>query len=139
MFRGNSSIPYDFSNDKGSDEFWQGNFNSDVKCIGLQSVTMSPNRQTWFPRRATIRDLHKYGFQLILDILSDFSVFVFPFTEILSFILLSFYISSSMTNPIIFFIVAHQYNKVNSTLLYLAKYLNNNNNCLYTERSNHVL
>ena len=89
---------------------------SDVYCKTLDSWEYTNRRQKWQPDAAILGDVMNNGFQPIFTILSDFTVFIFPITEILSFILLGFYIASSMTNPIIFFIVAHEYNKVNYNL-----------------------
>ena len=96
--------PYDFSTQFPLN-------NADMWCQELSTFERVKRRQTWSPEHYVMRDFKKDS-SVIFEILSGFTVFVFPFTEILSFILLGFYIASSMINPIIFFIVAHEYNQV---------------------------
>ena len=110
------ATPYDFG-----DHFGKLNWdpNSDIKCNGMSEYESAGHRQAWLPDIAFTQDVRDHGFKPIWDIVTDFTVFIFPFTEILSFILLGFYISSSMTNPIIFFTIAHEYNQVK----YFSEYL----------------
>ena len=106
----------DIMNDTfGNATYWY----TGLQCSKINKWDRVARRQTWAANYALrwsgprMRDARNKGMTAVWDVMADLDVFIFPFTEIVSFILLAFYIISSLTNPIIFFIIAHEYNKVN--------------------------
>ena len=87
------------------------------QCYTIQLQELIKRRQTWVGLGWFLRDVisdedDQPNMEPVSKTLSYDPIGVFPFTAMLSFLLLGFYISSSMTNPIIMFIIAYQQNKV---------------------------
>ena len=85
-------------------------------CSDIRISEAKQRRQVWrteeIPWRTAILSDTENNKEILWDTFEYSNIGVWPITAMLSFLLLGFYISSSMTNPIIMFIMAHRYNNV---------------------------